>query len=316
MTTTAGRRGGFTLLEVLLAAVIAIMLMAALYSALEVTLTRTQLNRERIDASALSRAVVNRMTADLTGVLGPLPPKAGGTPADSSDTASTLVSSSSSSSSSGGGSGSGTGTTTTTTTDTNSTTTAGGSGGSGAAAADTGAAADIPFGAGLIGTSTQVTVFTVRVPVGLTDPDAIATPDVQRPGDARRVSYYLGSMGGLCRQDRPWATADGVRNSAYPDYTLEESDLIAPEVVDVLFEYFDPATGSWLTEWDGSELDEDGVTIYGPPRAIRVTLTLTVPANNGGTTQRQVQHVIPVRTGVGSYTPPADDGTGTTAGGN
>lgn len=321
MTRVTARRGGFTLLEVLLAGVIALMLMAALYAALDITLARTQANRELIDSSDLSRAVVNRMTADLTAGVGPLPPKSGGTPADSSGgsggSTSSTTSTTSTTTTSGSGSGTGTGTgstDSTSTSSTSSTSTDGTSGGTGTTDTTT-TAVDIPFSAGVIGTAQQLTVFATRVPVAMTDPDAIATPDVLRPADVRRVTYYLGSLGGLCRQERPWATADGVRNTADPDLSTEDADLIAPEVVDLQFEYFDGGSGTWVTEWDGSQTDTDGVSLIGPPRAVRITLTLNVPTQNGSTVPKRVQHVVPIRSAVGFYVPPTDDTTTTTTGG-
>ena len=88
MTRRRSPRPGFTLLEVLLASVIAVILLAALYVALDVTLLRTDVGREQVAGNDLARAIVNRMTADLTGVLGPMPPKSGG---GSSSTAPTTV---------------------------------------------------------------------------------------------------------------------------------------------------------------------------------------------------------------------------------
>ena len=184
---------------------------------------------------------------------------------------------------------------------------ASGSGGGSTDAVDT--STDIPLPCGVVGSDKQVTIFATRVPTALTDPDAVATPDVLRPGDLRRVTYYLGPTGGLCRQERPWVTADGVRNSADPDPSTADTDVIAPEVTDATFEYF--SGGVWNSEWDGTTTGTDGVTQQGPPRAIRVTLQLSYPSPAGGTKQKTVVHVIPVRTAVGSYLP--DDTTATTS---
>lgn len=264
MTTTARRRPGFTLLELLLASAIAVFLMGALYTTLDVVLKRAEVNREQIAASDLSRAVVNRLSADLTAAVGMLPPMSGASPTEASG-----------------------------------------------AASDLDAAGDIPLQAGVVGTDKQVTIFATRVPTALTDPDAVATPDVLRPADVRRVTYY--SLGnGLCRQERPWVTADGVRNSADPDPSTAETDVIAPEVTDATFEYF--SGGVWAGEWDGTQLGTDGVTLQGPPRAIRATLQLSYPSPAGGTRQKTVVHVIPVRAAVGGYV--AEDATVTTAGGS
>jgi prepilin-type N-terminal cleavage/methylation domain-containing protein len=264
------RRPGFTLLELLLASAIAVVLMGALYATLDIVLKRAEVNRDQIAASDLSRAIVNRLTADLSASVGLMQPMSGATATASSSSTT------------------GTGSDAAATTST---------------AEETG---DIPFQAGVIGTDKQVTVFASRLPLSFTDPEAISTPDVLRPGDLRRVTYYLGA--GLCRQERPWVTADGVRNSAEPDPSTAETDVIAPEVTDATFEYF--SGGVWNGEWDGSQVGTDGVTLQGPPRAIRVTLQLDYPTPAGGTRQKTVVHVIPVRAAVGAFVPEEATTTG------
>jgi hypothetical protein len=173
---------------------------------------------------------------------------------------------------------------------------------------------DIPLPIGVIGSDKQLTIFTSRVPNTLSDPMASLDPAVLQPADLRRVSYYLASSGsGLCRQEMPWVTADGVRNSTEPDYSTEASDLFAPEVVDVTFEYFDGT--AWQTEWDGSMPDTDGVTPIGPPRAIRVTLVFQMLGRGGVNVQKQVQHVFPIRAAIGTFRPVMDGTMTTTSGG-
>ncbi len=162
----------------------------------------------------------------------------------------------------------------------------------------------------MIGTDKQLTAFVSRVPESMTDPEAALDPTALLPADVRRVTYYLSPDGlGLCRQERPWATADGVWNSADPDLSTADRDVIAPEVKDVTFEYFDGA--DWQSSWDGSQPGSDGVTPLGPPRAVRATFVLQFPGRGGEVTERRVQHVVPIRAAVGTYTPPD---TGTTTG--
>ena len=57
--------------------VIAVMLIGALYLALNMTLNQTQATRDASDIEDLNRGVINQMTIDLAATLGPLPPKAG-----------------------------------------------------------------------------------------------------------------------------------------------------------------------------------------------------------------------------------------------
>jgi prepilin-type N-terminal cleavage/methylation domain-containing protein len=297
------RRPGYTLLEVLLASVLAVILLAALYATLDVTLLRMDVGREQVDDSILTRGVVNRMSADLAGVLGPMPPKSGGgTSSTSPSTSTPSTSESPSSGSTPSSSGTGTGTASSATESTT-----GIEGDATSPDAQAVFAADVPVQAGVIGTDRQFTVFMSRVPESLVNPEAAADPTLILPGDQRRITYYLGSDGtGLCRQERPWVTADGVRNSTDPDYTTEAADLIAPEVRDVTFEYLDATTGEYLTEWDGGMVGADGVTPSGPPRAIRATFVLEFPGPSGGMIQKQVQHVFPVRSAVGTYVPPTE----------
>lgn len=310
MTCTPRRpgRGGYTLLEVLLATVIALFLVAGLYVALDVTLVQMDAGREVVTTNDLSRAVANRMTADLANTLGPLAPKSGGEAADATADGSSAAEGTAS-------------------TDAAAAVAAAGPSDTGSdPAADMSstmpAAATLPFGMGVVGTADSITFFTSRSPTGLTDAAAAADPAAVLPGDLRRVSYYLASDGaGLCRQERPWVTADGVGNAIDPDRADEAGDVIAPEVVGFGLEYFDG--GSWVGEWDGAVTDLDGVALTGPPRAVRVTLTLEFPGKNGVTTQKIVTHTIPVRAAVGNYRPelttdPAttvtDPGTTTTEG--
>src|SRR5262245_62108252 len=66
------RRSGFTLLELLLASGIALLLMAGLYVAMEVNLNYAAAGREVVDQSELARALLARITADITGALTPI----------------------------------------------------------------------------------------------------------------------------------------------------------------------------------------------------------------------------------------------------
>ena len=123
------------------------------------------------------------------------------------------------------------------------------------------------------------------------------------------MSYYIASDGsGLCRQERPWVTAPGVGDGTDPDRADEAGDVIAPEVKAMTVEYYDGS--GWQTEWDGSVADADGAAVTGPPRAVRVTLTLEFPGRNGVAVRSTVVHTIPVRAAVGNYVPPSPTSTG------
>ena len=70
-------RPAFTLLEVLLASALAVILMAALYVALDVQLKLADAGREAIEQATVSRAIVHRFETDLSGCLGPVAPHSG-----------------------------------------------------------------------------------------------------------------------------------------------------------------------------------------------------------------------------------------------
>ena len=283
MISSTRHRPGFTLLEVLLASAIAMLLLAALYFALDLTLRQAEAGREAVAVDTLARGVFRRLDRDLTMTLGPLPPKSGGNsvgePPDGATDALPEE-----------------------TTDT----TAAGTDEADAGTETAALAADVLFQAGVYGTEQQLTVFVSQVPdvLAALSPMSMSDPDVQSPSGLRRVTYWLagGGTGGLCRQVRVWVTADGVRNSVDPDFADEPSDIIAESVVDLAFEYFDGA--AWATSWDGSVPGPDGVTPIGPPRAVRVTLWIELPAQRLGDLPKQqvLSHVIPVRAAPGLTT--------------
>lgn len=276
-------RKGFTLLELLLATLIGTILLGALYFSLHMTIQQTQASREAVDAEDLSRGIFNKIAIDLSGTLGTLPAKSGGAPPDTSSGSTT-----STTQTTGMGAGMGMGTDpamATTTTDPETTTTD---------PADP-TTPNTPFQIGVYGTEDLLVLFVSRVPGVLATPGALNQTSLyaqQQTSGMYRVMYWKGTNGGLCRQESPWVTADGVGNSFEPDRTTEDADTIAPEVTGIVFEYSDGS--SWASTWDNT----------GPPRAIRVTLTF--PATNrqsGAASSKTISQVFPIRTGAGSVVP-------------
>jgi len=273
------RRSGFTLLEVLLASVLAIVLMAALYVALDVQLRLAADGRDAIEQATLVRAIMHRVEVDFGGTIGPVTPHVGTTAASSG---------------------------------------AGTTGASGAAATGTDPAATgdavteavtqtdtIPFQSGVIGTSDSVTLYVARV-AGL-DKNQDSSGDVPSPADFRRVSYWLTDKG-LARQELPWVTSQQVQTSTDPvmEDGKEEGDyVIAEEVTKLQIEYWDGS--AWAESWDGRTLNDDGKTLKGPPMAIRVRFWLRVPGpERGETIEKEYRHTIAIRSGPGPATPDAD----------
>src|SRR5260221_8034480 len=76
-------RPGYTLLEVILAMAIAIMMLAALYVALDVQLRDMQEGRDRVEKSTVARALFNRISSDLSPSLGPIAPLSSSSPSAS-----------------------------------------------------------------------------------------------------------------------------------------------------------------------------------------------------------------------------------------
>ena len=272
-------RRGYTLLELLIASAIALVLMSALYFAFDLTIRSAETGRALVAESDLDRAVINRMTLDLSSPLGVLPPMSGGANSLSAST----------------------------TTDTPAPATAPTATPSTTASGTT-AAPLLSFQGGVIGTNEQLILFVSRVPTWLSDREVAADPNAILPSDAHRVSYYHHSGGkGLCRQDKPWITADRVGDSTDIDREAEDAEVIAPEVVALQFEYAD-GTG-YLGEWDGTQASIDGSSATGPPRAVRVTLTFEYADRAGAKAQKKIVHVFPLRAAVGLL--PADAATDT-----
>jgi prepilin-type N-terminal cleavage/methylation domain-containing protein len=283
---TSARRRGFTLLEVLLASVLAVVLMAALYVALDVQLRLAADGRDAIEQATLVRAIMHRVEVDFGGTIGPVAPPVG-------TTASTAAS--------GGGAAPATGAT--------------GTGATGDAVTDAATQTDtIPFGSGAIGSSDSVTLYVARV-AGL-DKNQDASGDVPTPADFRRVTYWLTDKG-LARQELPWVTSQQVQTTTDPvmEEGKEEGDyVIAEEVTKLQFEYWDGS--AWADSWDGRTLNADGKTLKGPPMAIRVRFWLRVPGpERGQTIEKEYRHTIAIRTGPGPATPDADAAAATAAAG-
>ena len=287
-------RRGFTLLEVLLASTLAIILMAALYVALDVQLRLAEAGRESIEEATLTRAIIMRIEGDLATGIGPVAP-----PIDNSYKNS-AKGSGSGSGASGGGAGASGAAAGASASGTSGTGSASGSG----TGSDTGAVTEatttdiIPFTAGVIGTTDQLTIYAARVAgVGKNVDDSGEGPN---PADARRVTYWMTDKG-LARQELPWLTSQQVQNSSDPvieDGKDQKDYVIAEEVTQLQFEYWDG--GTWQDTWDGRMTNADGVTLLGPPMAIRVHFWLKLPGENPGqTVEKEFRHTIAIRAAPG-----------------
>ena len=294
------RRGGFTLLEVLLASALAVILMAALYVALDVQLRLADAGRESIEQATLTRAIVQRFENDLAGSVSPVAPavetgrsgqggSGSGAGASGAGAAAAGASGAGASGAAAGTSGAGT-------------SGAGTTGMEGEAVTEVVMSDTIPFQAGVIGASDRLTIFTVKVAGQGKNLDE--TGEMPTPADIRRVTYWASDKG-LARQELPWLTSEQVINSTDPvaEDGKEESDyVIAEEVTRVQFEYWDGS--AWSDTWDGRQTNADGKTLKGPPMAIRIHFWLNVPGPNPGeTVEKEFRHTVAVRSAAGPAVP-------------
>jgi prepilin-type N-terminal cleavage/methylation domain-containing protein len=293
-------RAGFTLLEILLASLIASLLLAALYFAMNMTLQQAQTARDAVESDDMTRGVFAKMTGDLNGTLAPLPPKSGGNAAASGGqvtggTAGTDPNAAAMGTDPAAAAAGMTGTTPAA--DPNATTTEPAT--PGATDNSTAVAADLTFQGGLIGEDKKFTIFVGRTPEVF---GRYGNPGEQVRADLRQVIYWYEQGRGLYRRERPWVTAEGVRNGVETDPDAPDSVLLAEEVKDVTFEYADG--GNFVGTYDGTTPGPDGVTPLGPPRAVKITLVYQVSVGKGKTVDRTVSHVIVIRAAPGTYTPP------------
>ncbi len=306
MKATLIRRTAFTLLEVLLALALASLVFVAIAMAVDLQLRVIDAGRTETEEAQLARAILRRMADDLRGAvqyqvidfssLESLASNAAGV-AGNLQSEDDLVGTDLDPNADSGGNPTGGG---------GSTGGASGGGGSGDTTggldetgsdadseispsqdiAATGAPATIP---GVYGNQYELQIDVSRLPrpdeysgvMAMTD----GTSPLIIPSDVKTVSYFLrtagdaaltpmtqggftdeATQGGLVRREIDRAVARYAMDSG--DITLLDAtgDVIAPEVTNLQFQYFDGV--SWLQEWD-SELME------GLPVAIEIAIAIT-----------------------------------------
>ncbi len=262
-------RTGFTLLEVLLASAIAVMIMGALYVAVDMQLRTAQAGRDVVEKSTLARALFARMASDIAGSLAPA------LPANS-----TSGSSSAGGSTAGGAASSTTGGSQAASTTTPSTSASAGqstfssNGASTGTTSTSGPTNAVTFNYGVQGTNQTLTLSASRFP-RTSMLAALANPEnASGFSDERYVSYWLAGSGGLARQEIKLVTSTDALTNLPPNVSDEDSFVIAPEVRQLNFRFFDGS--EWNDTWDGTVAGTDGVTPIGPPVAIEITLGVAV----------------------------------------
>jgi hypothetical protein len=294
-------RSAYTLLEVLIATAVGVLLMGALYMAINVQIRYTEIGREVVEQAQLVRAVFARIDSDIRLSLGP--------PLPSSSSSSSSSGSSSSSSGSGtSGSGSSSSTTGTSGTSTTGSGSSTGSNSSSSSSAAPGGNGPVQFNLWVQGDTNWVMLYISRVPRELNPIPGSDNADQQMVvSDLRRVSYWLAggdSPSGLARQEITAVTSPDAISNVPPNIPDDDPTvvLMAPEVKSLTFSYWDGTT--WQDTWDGTQPGPDGNTPVGPPLAIAVTLGIAPSGseNNTGSDQllKQYRHVVPIITANGA----------------
>jgi prepilin-type N-terminal cleavage/methylation domain-containing protein len=264
-------RPGYTLLEVIVAIAIGLLIVAALYVALDVQIRYMHTGRNAIIEAQLARGLLTRISSDVRLSLAMLPTD----PSITSNGSSSDGSGTGSGSGAGASGGTGTGAAGNSSSGSGSGATSGGAAsGSGNSTASGNSAASSgqnntptgQFNFGVSGTDTQITLFVSAVPIYGRD---VADQQTGQPvfSDLRVITYYLVPGQGLARQE--------VRNVAASDMmsSAPAPDLLAAEVVDLQFRYYDGVAQTWMTSWDG--------TTGGPPMAVEITLGIQAQPEAG-----------------------------------
>jgi len=253
---TPARRRGFSLLEVMLSLTLSIVLLSAIFSAMNQSWRLTASGREEMARSQLARALLRKIALDVRAVMFvPPPPGEDETDGTSSTTGPTTSSSTSASTSS----------TTTDTTATDSTT-------------ETEPSAT---SIGIRGTATQIELHISRARRDLNfatnvDGNTVTT----RTSDLLAVTYALALAGsgsttgtGLIRTEGDRLIVQSVEENGGGAAPASKSQALAPEVAVLAFRYFDGTT--WYDVWDSAEAGY-------LPRAVEVSIAFTPPKNEGG----------------------------------
>jgi hypothetical protein len=279
---------------VLLASAIGVLLMAALYVAMDVQLKHVQAGRDVVEQSLLTRALLTRMGNDISSSLGPVAPNRSSSSTNSSATTGTTGSTSTTGSTASTGS-----------TSTSGTTSGAGSssGTSSSSSSNSSSTGPVQFNLGVQGDANRLTIYVSRVPreISWTN-DATANSNGQPlVSDLRRITYWLAGgtsdSAGLARQEVKVATSDDALNSMPPDIPDELSFVVAEEIKSLEFQYFDGST--WQSSWDGTTPGSDGKTPIGPPLAIQIKVGVAA-RNAGPDNLKYYRHVVAIPTANGA----------------
>jgi type II secretory pathway pseudopilin PulG len=269
--STTRRRSAFTILEILMALAIGVMLLGALYIAVSMQMRSAQVGRQMMQQNTLVRSLFSRIDNDLNATVNQTDPARW----RNQNISSTMSVNTATTSSNG---------------------------------IWTTSTILLPLGGFGPSDDQHLNVFVVRFPreayqQSSDDPNDTNTQNQLTVSDLRRISYWFVQGKGLARQEYAQATSDDAQNmNAPPD---DDSTIIAPEVTNVKFSYFDGT--EWQDSWDGTQIipSPDGLTPLGSPRAIKIMLEFELPRDefatdsNAARKTKQYTHVILVNSASG-----------------
>lgn len=268
-------RRGFTLLEIVLALGLASLLLAALYTALQMHWSSSALGHVEMERSQVARALFRRIETDLRSVIFRESALTSSTDDGSTTSSSSTTASTGSTTSGSGSTSSAASTTTGSTASTTSTTTENYS----------------TQKSGVFGDSQSI-IAHVSLPSREANSNLSANGGVS--SDMQSVAYFLAGSGSALAQQlsKSVGQSGGLARLQGDRMAMQAADesgdlstmsggvrLLAPEVASISFEYFDGV--SWTTTWDS------GVS-NSIPNAVRITIEFLPPNATGGWYSRPV----------------------------
>jgi type II secretory pathway component PulJ len=258
---SSDKRAAFTLLEVVLALSLAVVLLGAIFTAMDQSWKMTSRGREEMERSQLARALMRKIAIDIRSIAYVPPPvtdsdsttsSSGSSGSSTAASAASAASSAASTASSSGSTSSTTGSSSTTDSDEPSARSIGIRGNTQRIEMHISRARrDLEFSANLDGAKMHSHTSDLRVVTY-----QLAMAGVSMPGGAM--------MQGLVRTEGDRMATQLVEEKGAAPTSLSLPQALAPEVAMVQFRFFDGVT--WFTVWDSEEAGR-------LPRAVEVIIT-------------------------------------------
>ncbi len=275
-------RQGYTLLEITVTLAIVLVLMASIYGAMAIFIGQTNIGRQKAEETAVARLVFTKLTQDIKNHLAPIDPRLmefpqSLLPVPEEESLEGQVEQEEGISQEPN------------------------------PAAD--AAGSVFFNLGVLGEEKYLALYIHRSSVV----QQASQPDQVTSGDLRRVVYWLAEgpngIAGLARQESVVATSEEATTLFPFDAGDQERFVIAKDVVDVSFAYYDGLGWVDPSSWDGSVMvGAEGNSPLGPPMAIAITLSFRDPGASENAPTRRYRHVVAIPAANGIVDPLALEG--------